>query len=65
MGSRVSVVEKRLDETQELLIGVDRLRDKTLVHTDDMKTLNRKVAELSALLGVEERVNGLVKDTQV
>lgn len=65
MGSRVSVVEKRLDEAQELLIGVDRLRDKTLVHTDDMKTLNRKVAELSALLGVEERVNGLVKVTQV
>lgn len=65
MGSRVSVVEKRLDETQESLLKVERLRDKALAHTDQMKKLTQKVTELSALLGVEGRVKGLVEDTQV
>lgn len=65
MGSRVSVVEKRLDEAHESLLRLDRLGDKALLHTDEIKNINQKVAELSALLGVEERVSGRLQVAQV
>lgn len=65
MGSRVSIVEKRLDETHDALVGVERLRAKTTAHSFDIKGLDQKLAQLSALVGVEDRVKGLVKVTQV
>lgn len=65
MGSRVSVVEKRLDETSESLRTVDRVKDKLLQHSVDMKTLNQKVADLSGLLGVEDRFRDFVQVTKV
>ena len=60
MGSRVSVVEKRLDETNESLRMVDRVRDKLLQNSVDVKALNQKVADLSGLLGVEDRFKDFV-----
>lgn len=65
MGSRVSVVEKRLDETSESLRTVDRVKDKLLQHSVDMKALNQKVADLSGLLGVEDRFRDFVQVTKV
>ena len=65
MGSRVSVIEKRLDETKEALAGVERLRAKNTAHVYEMKCLSAKVSELSPLVGVEERIKRLVETTQV
>lgn len=65
MGSRVSVVERRLDETRSALDGVEHLRAKATAQTLEIKELYRKIAELSALVGVEDRVKGLVEDSQV
>lgn len=65
MGSRVSILEKRLDETREALVGIERLRAKNTAHAYELKCLHSKVDQLSALTGVEDRVTGLVKVTQV
>ena len=65
MGSRVSVVEKRLDETAEHLLLVGRLRDKSWAHTAQINDLSKAVTELRNLLGVEERFNGAIEATQV
>lgn len=65
MGSRVSVVENRLDETKEHLLVVDRLRDKSGAHTAQIKSLKETVTELCKLIGVEERSKGLVQAAQV
>lgn len=65
MGSRVSVLEKRLDETKEALAGIERLRAKSTAHAYEMKCLSAKVSELSPLAGVEERIKRLVEVTQV
>lgn len=65
MGSRVSVVEKRLDETNESLRTVDHVKDKLVQHSVDMKALNQKVADLSGLVGVEDRFKDLVQVTKV
>lgn len=65
MGSRVSVVEKRLDETSESLRTVDRVKDKLLQHSVDIKALNQKVVDLSDLLGVEDRFRHFVQVTKV
>lgn len=65
MGSRVSVVEKRLDETKEQMLVVDRLRDKSGAHTAQIKSLKETVTELCKLIGVEERSKGLVQAAQV
>ncbi|CAM9905079.1 unnamed protein product, partial [Sphacelaria rigidula] len=64
MGSRVSVLEKRLDETKEALAGIERLRAKSTAHAYEMKCLSAKVSELSPLAGVEERIKRLVEVTQ-
>lgn len=65
MGSRVSVIEKRLDETKEALAGVERLRAKSTAHAYEMKCLSSKVSELYPLVGIEERIKRLVETTQV
>ena len=65
MGSRVSVVEKRLDETKEHLLLVGRLSDKSGAHTAQIHHLSETVAELCKLLGVEERLQATVEATQV
>lgn len=65
MGSRVSVVEKRVDEAHQSLLRIDRLRDKSLVHSDDIKALQRKMDDLSGLMGVEDRMRGLVQASKV
>lgn len=65
MGSRVSIVEKRLDETRDALVAMELLRAKNTAHSYEIKCLNAKVAELSALVGVEDRVKGFVQVTQV
>lgn len=65
MGSRVSVVEKRLDETTEHLLVVNQLRDKSGSHTAQIKNLNEMVKELCKLLGMEEKFNGIVHATKV
>ncbi|CAN0312301.1 unnamed protein product [Ectocarpus sp. 6 AP-2014] len=64
MGSRVSVVEKRLDETTEHLLVVNQLRDKSGSHTAQIKNLNEMVKELCKLLGMEEKFNGIVHATK-
>ena len=60
MGSRISVIEKRLDETHASLWKVDRLEDKSLVQSEEIEVLTRKVADLTTLLGVEDRFRGLI-----
>lgn len=65
MGSRVSVVEKRLDETREHLLIVDRLRDKTSAHTTQIKNIGETVASLCKLFGVEDRLGRTIQDAQV
>lgn len=65
MGSRVSVVEKRLDETTEHLLVVNQLRDKSGSHSAQIKNLNEMVKELCKLLGMEEKFNGIVHATKV
>lgn len=65
MGSRVSVVEKRLDETKEHLLLVNRLSDKSGAHTAQIHKLSETVTELCKLLGVEERFRATVQATQV
>ncbi|CAM9661521.1 unnamed protein product [Ectocarpus fasciculatus] len=64
MGSRVSVVEKRLDETTRHLLVVNQLRDKSGSHTAQIKNLNEMVKELCKLLGTEEKFNGIVHATK-
>lgn len=65
MGSRVSVIEKRMDETKENLMFVGRLSDKSGAHTAQINTLNDTVTELCKLLGVEERFQATVQATRV
>lgn len=65
MGSRVSVIEKRLDETSESLRTVDHVKDKLLQHSVDVKALNQKVVDLSGLVGVEDRFKDLVQVSKV
>eukprot|EP00752_Nemacystus_decipiens_P012539 g11107.t1 len=64
MGSRVSVVEKRLDETKERLLLVGRLSDKSGTHTAQIHKLSETVTELCKLLGVEERFQATMHATQ-
>ncbi|CAM9382131.1 unnamed protein product [Hapterophycus canaliculatus] len=65
MGSRVSVVEKRLDETREHLLVVDRLKDKSGAHTTKIQNLGETVTALCKLFGVEDRLERTVQDSQV
>lgn len=65
MGSRVSIVEKRLDETHDTLLMVDRLGDKASAHASGIKKLGQKMEKLWPLLGVEERARELVQAMQV
>lgn len=60
MGSRISVVEKRLDDIYASLFWMDRLKVKAVAHSDGIKMLTQKVAELTPLLGVEDRLRGLM-----
>ncbi|CAM9424792.1 unnamed protein product, partial [Scytosiphon promiscuus] len=64
MGSRVSVVEKRLDETREHMLVVDRLKDKSSAHTAQIKNLGETVTSLCKLFGVEERLRRTMQDSQ-
>lgn len=60
MGSRISVVEKRLDDIHASLFWMDRLKVKAVAHSDGIKMLTQKVTELTPLLGMEDRLRGLV-----
>lgn len=65
MGSRVSVIEKRLDETKEHLMLVGRLSDRSGAHTAQIHNLSETVTKLCKLLGVEERFQATMQTTQV
>lgn len=65
MGSRVSVIEKRLDETREHLLIVDRLEEKSGTHTTQIKNLGETVTALCKLFGVEDRLERIVQDSRV
>lgn len=65
MGSRVSIVEKRLDEARDALGSLGHLRAKVVAQASDIEDLTRRVAGLTALTGMEDRVKELLRASQV
>lgn len=65
LGSRLSIVEKHLDDTHNVLAGMEHLRSKSTAQGQEIKSLTLKLAELSALVGVEDRLKGLLEIAQV